>query len=67
MEFVLTITAKHTNQNRKVSKWRLRLENELRERAKFLDFSCQDWKEYLRKRKLTSSNYDTIVSVDWMI
>lgn len=46
-------------------KWKLRLKKELICKQYFKNFNYEDWLIYLKGKKVTSSNYDTILALDW--
>jgi hypothetical protein len=46
-------------------KWRRKLERELGERARFDGLSVEEWRCLLEGRSVTSSNHDTVLSLDW--
>jgi hypothetical protein len=47
------------------SRWRLRLDKELVFRPEFEDLDENEWRNLLKGRRVTSSNYDTVLSLDW--
>ncbi len=47
------------------SRWRLRLDKELVFRPEFEDMDENEWRNLLKGRRVTSSNYDTVLSLDW--
>lgn len=46
-------------------RWKIRLETELEHRSEFADLSPDEWRAVLRRKRITSSNYDTVMSLDW--
>jgi hypothetical protein len=46
-------------------RWRQRLEKELAFRSEFVDLNEGDWQKLLQKRRIASSNHDTVLSLDW--
>lgn len=46
-------------------RWRLRLDKELVFRGDFEDLDEKGWRNLLKIRRVTSSNYDTVLSLDW--
>lgn len=46
-------------------KWRRMLARELRERSRFESLSVGEWRSLLETRSVTSSNHDTVLSLDW--
>lgn len=48
-----------------VSRWRKRLEKELAFRQEFERLSVESWKAILSMRSITSTNHDTVLSLDW--
>lgn len=47
------------------SKWRRRLDLELRHSASFEELTPQQWRLLLRRHRMTCSNFDTVISLDW--
>jgi hypothetical protein len=47
------------------ARWRLRLEKELAFRRDFENLDENSWRNLLKGRRVTSSNYDTVLSLDW--
>jgi hypothetical protein len=48
-----------------MSKWQIRLEEELSLRLPFDGLNLSQWRQHLKHTKLLSDNYDTVVSLDW--
>jgi hypothetical protein len=46
-------------------RWRQRLEKELAFRSEFVALNEGDWRALLQNRRITSSNHDTVLSLDW--
>ena len=46
-------------------KWRIRLRTELSHRSEFARLSRAEWSSLLAKRRVTSSNHDTVLAIDW--
>jgi hypothetical protein len=46
-------------------RWRKRLEKELSFRRGFADLDERGWRDLLRIRRISSSNHDTVLSLDW--
>lgn len=46
-------------------RWQLRLAKELAFRSDFGNLEEKAWRSLLRGRRVTSSNYDTVLSLDW--
>jgi hypothetical protein len=46
-------------------RWRQRLKKELAFRPAFEDLDQKAWEQLLRKRRITSTNHDTVLSLDW--
>lgn len=46
-------------------RWRVRLDKELAFRRDFEDLDENAWLALLKNRRVTSSNYDTVLSLDW--
>lgn len=46
-------------------RWRRRLDKELVFRADFETLDEKAWRSLLKNRRVTSSNYDTVLSLDW--
>jgi hypothetical protein len=46
-------------------RWRLRLEKELQHRVEFSGLTQEEWLRILRTRRVTSSNHDTVLAIDW--
>jgi hypothetical protein len=51
--------------NPRKQRWRIRLEKELAHRFEFDSLGEQAWIDLLRRRRVTSSNHDTVVALDW--
>src|SRR5208283_5819688 len=48
-----------------IPRWRLRLDKELAFRDEFSGLSEVEWSVLLKTRHVTSSNNDTVLSLDW--
>jgi hypothetical protein len=48
-----------------IPKWQVLLRKELDARDKYLGLNHQAWREATSKRRVTSDNYDTVLSIDW--
>ena len=46
-------------------RWKIRLEKELSYRDEFKDLSERDWRKVLKTARITSSNHDTVLALDW--
>lgn len=46
-------------------RWRQRLEKEKSHLAEFESLNASEWRDLLKKRKVTSTNHDTFLSLDW--
>ena len=46
-------------------RWQQRLGKELAFRSEFENLNEQAWRSLLKNRRVTSSNYDTVLSLDW--
>jgi hypothetical protein len=46
-------------------RWRQRLEKELAFRPEFTELDEGEWRKLLKTRKVSSSNHDTVLSLDW--
>jgi hypothetical protein len=46
-------------------RWRKRLDKELAFRSEFEHLDEQSWRALLKTRRVTSSNHDTVLSLDW--
>lgn len=46
-------------------KWRRMLDRELAQRSNFERLSVDEWRRLLRARSVTSTNHDTVLSLDW--
>ena len=46
-------------------RWRLRLAAELAHRPEYDRLTTGEWRALLRRRRVTSSNHDTVLSLDW--
>ena len=49
----------------RLPRWRQRLAKELAYRGEFTDLDELGWRELLKSRNVTSSNHDTVLSLDW--
>lgn len=54
-----------TTDIRSEPKWRAKLRKELDSRREFQELSESQWRTLLKTRKVTSSNYDTVLALDW--
>lgn len=48
-----------------IPRWSRRLEKELAFRPEFTDLDEQAWRRLLKKRRIASTNHDTVLSLDW--
>ncbi len=51
--------------SKSLPRWRQRLDKELSFRSEFAEFDETSWRSLLRSRRVTSSNHDTVLSLDW--
>ena len=54
-----------SNQSNTPARWRRRLEKERSYLGEFEHLTLLEWRDLLKKRKVTSSNHDTVLSLDW--
>ena len=54
-----------TTKDAPAARWRKRLDKELAYVGEFSSLNAQAWRVLLRSRSVTSTNHDTIVSLDW--
>ena len=54
-----------TADERPLPRWRKRLQKEMAFRGEFADLDEAQWRDLLKRRRITSKNQDTVLALDW--